>query len=522
MKIFFAFLLTLILIFSACIEKYDFKVLPSSNIKHHLIVLAKNSHQVTARGFSGATPPGINVRCQIGDINKSTKSSHDGSFSINLTNIDESSDWGEFTFNIHGQSLKQKYKIKNLSSSLAQVARPPFEGQVVDAIAFMDQEVAVLSQEAATVSSFEVDEHFQLISQKQKNTILLNMDNIKSLAPRMIERIGKYFIVPLFDTHELALIDPKKNECLKTRLKDEKNQLYRFIVTPNLVVKNSIDAADQGEKRKIINKTTARNAEAVFALDDRHFLASFVNYYQYADWSNKNYEAIVGPGIIALIAIENGKLITRQVSQVKFKNPQYFFAKKDHSVWLSCSGTWYFASKDTLKSKDAGLIRIDLTPDNSNYSIVQEIPLANFSPAKPALVKNKIIIPRSYSNEIAIIDETAKVINPSQIKKLDFHRDIRFTFASLWHDWIIFLGEAAGALIAYDLNEGFFPFPFIEPIRLNTAIDLKMALAPLEIYFRHQVDKKPLKDHYPTGFNAWVISAERTIYPLDFLAVFGP
>ena len=77
------------------------------------------------------------------------------------------------------------------------------------------------------------------------------------------------------------------------------------------------------------------------------------------------------------------------------------------------------------------------------------------------------------------------------------------------------LGDQSGAIVAYSLSEGFFPFPFSEPI--ITSLEQQIKLVPSQVIMRHK------SQEYQPGYSAWVVSHwQNKIIPLDFLKIFGP
>ncbi len=128
-----------------------------------------------------------------------------------------------------------------------------------------------------------------------------------------------------------------------------------------LQVNVAIDADGTGPKTKI-SDSFARNAEAIIALDDTHFLATFSNHYQFFD---KNTNSVVGPGIVALLAVENGQLVTKKIEVLKFKNPMYFLPK-DNFIWLTCPGAWR-VEDNLYKSSEAGIVKLKLDADKNGY-----------------------------------------------------------------------------------------------------------------------------------------------------------
>ncbi len=164
-----------------------------------------------------------------------------------------------------------------------------------------------------------------------------------------------------------------------------------------------------------------------------------------------------------------------------------------------------------------------IASDKKSITIERQIPLTDFAPAMMATVAGKLVIPRSDKNEIAVIDETATAVVPADIKPATFHRQFSFTFAKHWYDKIVFLGDSRGTLVAYSIDEGYFPFPFVEPIIINPQVAESVGVRPQTIYFRHQEQNFDIAQKSPRGFSAWIVSdTQWKIFPMDFLEVFGP
>ncbi|HXW52484.1 MAG TPA: hypothetical protein VEL47_00135 [Myxococcota bacterium] len=509
-----------------------FKPLPEGPIKHQLIVLAKTKEGARARGFIGATPANTKIDCQIGSIKATGTSLADGSFSLDLKNADHEIDKGDLTFTVGDQVFRQPYAVKVLSqdhankshpSMLREIAKEAFlgDGKEIDSLDFYQDKAVILSSEASLLRFFAVDDHW-IINNRPKSAVLLFDDNETGLGARTIKTLGKFLITPLFNAHEVMLIDgsvPKTIDAV--RLTDRANRLQRFPVDPPLTVKHPIDADDSDKKTNTITKTTARNTEAVIALDDKHFLVSFANYYQWADFQRQQ-SSVVGPGIVALMAVENNKITPKAHLVMPFKNPGFFLKKDDRTVWVGCGGAWQANPDGIFSSENVGLVRLALSADFSSMKIEHQIALNDFALAQPAIVGNKLVLPHNFRNEIAVIDENASAILPKDRMTPQIKMSFFFTFATPWHGDTVFLGDAQGTLVAYSLSEGFFPFPFVEPIPIDKTVSPKVMINPVELRFRHHVKKYRLEDSYPSGYNAWVVSATYKIYPLDFLAIFGP
>lgn len=510
----------LVFINFSCAKEYVFKPLPDSPINHHLVVLAKNKNGVRARGLAGATPAQTTIACQIQHAVKQTISGADGSFSLEVFDIDPDEKSGTLSFTHAGITTKHVYTIKNLPDALKNMVQSPFAtDKEIDALEFIGEHAYMLSSQGALVRKFSPDAYFRLPASADA-ALLLNYDNQISVGARTIKAMGNYIVTPLFNTHNIAIVDAPKLTLLdQNGLQDAQGKSPIFTIDPPLVTKKPIDADGQGLSTTI-GKTTPRNPETVVAIDDKHFLVSFTNYYQLAD-PNSQTGAVVGPGIIGLMSLENGKLKTLKTLVLPFKNPTQLIKKDDTTVWVLCSGAWNYQG-NKFESQDSGVVRITIAPDRTAISIAHTLSLGDFSVAEAAIMNNKLIIPRSWGNEILVIDEAATAIRDEDKKSPSFHRPFNFTFAAAWHDNIVFLGDNQGSLIAYSLTEGFFPFPFVEPIIFYKNANPKLALGPLKLYFRHQVEKYDLIKTHKPGFDAWVSTTVHKLLPIDMLAVFGP
>lgn len=506
----------------SCAKDTVFKTFPEGPIHHHLIVLAKTKTGIKARGFSGATPPATQIFCEAGHGRQQVTSNADGSFSLEVQEVDPKVTAGELTFTTGGKHYQQGYQIRDLAQDLENLTHQAFNcDKEVDDISFSNDRVAILSSQAALVRTFEVDQYFRL-GQEPKNSVLLNQKNAVSLYPASLAFVDQKVAVSLNLSHEVALFNIDNGTILdQAKVEDHQGQPLRINLSTPLEVKHPIDADESGTASTTIRRTIARNPEAIFAIDNQHFLVSFTNYYQYEDES-RGQKSVVGPGMVVLMAIENGKIKTKAHEVLDFKNPHYFLAIDQKNVWVVSVGEWVNIGKSTIFSNDAGLTRLQIATDHKSFTISQKLALTNFAPARPAVVGSKLVIPHFDMNEIAVVDQSATTINDQDKKKPQFHRDFGFTFAAHWHDDIVFLGDKQGSLVAFSLSEGFFPFPFVEPVIIDKNIDERIGLRPQMIYFRHQVQNFDVKAHYPPGFSAWVLSSsQHKIYPM-MLGVFGP
>jgi hypothetical protein len=516
----FSMLLTIVCF--GCSSDPQFKKLPDGPIKHHLIALGRTHEGLIAQGFASSTPPNTEINLAVKEKNARTISLADGSFYLSMKDADKEVTTGHFTFTVPGDILEQTYEIRDLAVALSAISKEPFAlDKEVDALSFFNNHVAILSSRASLLQVFDLDEYFRIPSMPV-NSILLNKDNPILLFPSSLAGLEDYVMVSLNLSHEVGLVDLKNSQVLKKAfVEDDQGQIFRTRLFSPLRVRRAIDAANTGTPATTITQTMARNPEAVFALDSHHFLVSFTNYFQYED-ERFGDKAVVGPGIIALMSFENGKIITKAHAILNFKNPRYFVPKNRDEIWVVNAGAYKNIGKKNFTSKHAGLVRIQVSTDRNSFTVVHEIPL-DFGPAPIAVLDKTLVIPEFEGNAIYVVNENANRITPSDKKTPNFHQAFAFTFATPWLLDLIFLGDKNGRLVAFNVkHSAFFPFPFIEPIFINTKIHEKIGLRPEMVYFRNQITSSPLTS-CPMGYNAWVVSrVHQQIYPLDFLAVFGP
>lgn len=512
-----------LVVIAACSKETSFKTLPQGPVQHHLIVVAKAHKGVRAQGFSGATPPNTEIHAEVGKAVGKVTSNADGSFAIDLADADHAHLAGELTFTINKKYYQQGYKVRDLAKSLMDMTRDGFEtDKEVDAIGFFKGRVAIISSQANLMRTFLVDNRFRL-SEEPNTAVMLGTANATPLYPSSVAAVGDHLAVTLNLSHEVAIVNNNANAVMvRAKVEDNAGKTFTFALTTPLTVKNPIDADLSGTAKTTITTSIARNPEAMLALDDTHFLVSFSNYYQFEE-SGLGQKAVVGPGVVALMAIEKDAVKTKAREVLDFKNPRHFVVKDKDNVLLVCSGAWSNVGSSSLASTDAGLIRLKIAADRASFTVDHRLALPNFTPAILALVDTKLVIPHADRNEIAVIDENATSINKSDIKEPNFHREFAFTFAHYWHDGIVFLGDAKGTLVAYSVKDGYFPFPFVEPLIIDRNVDERIGLRPQSMYLRSTVDGVDIKLAPPLGYNAWIVSdSHQKIYPMDFLSVFGP
>ncbi len=486
--IFKACLASILLLLSACKSGYDFKTWPDTPVNHQLIVVAKTIDGVRAYGLSGAVPAYTSIFFEAAKHNQTVVAGVDGSFRLDLPLDDKSIVFGELTFSIGTAIYQKTYQIKDLAIALNKIAKSAFSlDQDIEDIAVVGSGVAILSPLAGLIKLHQLKPTWEIGD--STGSIALNPQAKPALYPRMIATYGYKAVIPMFGSNELALIDlPSNKLTYSARLKE----------------------ADTD------------NAERVIAIDEQTYLASFVNFRQFSDPA-KNQPAILGPGMIALLRIQGESIVTENILALPYKNPQFFKLVSPTEIWVSCTGAFSDLSGTSLSSVDAGLVKIGLSTDKKTLSINHHIALTNFTPAEPEVLNGKLIIPEAWGTRLAILDQSASGLSQTDIKPSSFHRPFNFTFATYFHGDIIFLGDAQGALIAYSLSEGFFPFPFVEPINLVTDQSQKIRLNPSKIMFRHREESRTLNSKHIGGFSAWVLSpSQHKIIPLDLLEVFGP
>lgn len=507
-------------LWSCGITTGSFKILPEGPINHQLIVLAKTSDGVRARGFAGATKKGTKVFISVGAVSAQTVSSDDGSFSLMLLNVDNSLTSAEITFNSDGKYYQSGYQIKDLNAILRDVAGEAFElGKEIDSIEFVGDHVAILSSDAALIRTFRLTKTWR-INDEPDHAILLATTVNAPLMPRAVAGHGNFLFTPLFATSEVVLVDISNNRVLdRSKAKDASGQVFRFNYTTPLTVAQAMDADDSGTKTTSISRSIAKNAESVMMLDDTHVIVGFSNYYQYEDVS-QGTNSVVGSGVIAVMSVDNGALITKSVLVLPYKNPQFISKQDDTTAWVTCTGAWQNVGPD-VTSTDAGLVKLGVSQDRRTLTIDSRLQL-NIAPGEPAFVDDKIIIPVAEKNKIVLVSQSASGITDQDILEATAHPNLQFTTAVFWHDKTVFLGGVDGSLTAYRIDEGYFPFPFTAPIDIDPAADKRVGVRAQKIYFRHSVNKTALSTPQPVGFTAWVLSSVQKIYPLDFLKVFGP
>lgn len=509
-------LLFLLFFLIGCKDAYRFKTMPEGPINHQLIALARLADSVKARGFKGATPPFTQITLGIGPEIIKIHSAEDGSFHYDFTHISETNAY--LAFEVNGKNYEQKYQIKNLNQSINKMTKKAFllPDEISD-FSIRQNNALLLSLSAAKLIKLPIDDHW-VIGPNNSHEIPLNEELIEAINPKSVDIDNKNAVITFSTSHEIALVNySSPKDIFKSKLKDKDGSLFLFDLNPPLIVKEPINASGHSQKSKIITRSFAHNPSQVIALANDLFAVSFTNYYQYFDPEQKT-NAVVGPGIIALVAIKDNSLVTKSIAVLPYKNPLFIDKIDQEKLLVTCSGSYY--EKDNhLKSDDAGLVI--LTYNNQDLTISKELPLKNFIPAKPAVIENTIIVPEYYGRRVAVIGSMSNNALEN-VKEAPGTYPYRFTYASFWHDHIAFLGEYNG-LIAFSISEGFFPFPFVLSIPLNKKQKNDIAFMPSKMIFRHHNKGLSLVEEKSPGFNALVLSElQSKIVPIDFFGVLGP
>lgn len=466
---------------SSCKTESKFKQLPTGAIKHQLIVAAKTTKSVRARGFAGATPPGTTVYFEVGDAHASVVSSPEGSFILELLSPDISSNFGVFNFTTKdNKKFVERYELKNLTEALSLVASEALSAvPEISFITIHNDEALILSQQAALLRRVKINSDWTLAQDSHEN-ILLNPKVQEAPSPQMVDARKNHAVVSLFNSSELGLVDLQTNKLINNFKLDHKQ---------------------------------TRSAQRIMALDDINYLVSFVNFdpaLNDESDSSKQY----GPGVVALIEINNNSIHANQILVLPFKNPYAFKInpKNSQEVWVMCSGAYTNINKKDVAPKtiDAGLVKLNIF--NKNINISKKIPLPDFTPAEFELVGDFLVVPEFLGNKLLVLKEDSQDLEPIEAS---YSRKFNFTLATHWHEDIVFLGDQSGALVAYSLSDGFFPFPFSAPINISKEEQIKFSPS--------QVIVKKQEPEYHPGYGAWVVSHwQSKIIPLDFLKIFGP
>lgn len=462
----------------SCKAEPKFKLLPAGPIKHQLIVAAKTNKSIKARGFAGATPPGTTVYFEVGDVHASAISSPEGSFNLELPSANLSAVFGVFNFTTpDNKKFVERYEIKNLSQVLNSVADQALSAPPeISFVNIHNDEALILSLDAALLRRVKINSDWTLAQHSLEN-ILLNPEVKEAPSPQTVDARKNHAIVSLFNSSELSLVDLKTNKLI-----------------------NNFK----------LNHNRTRSAQRIMALDDTNYLVSFVNFDRALAVEEKSD---FGWGVVALVEIKDNSILLTQALVLPFKNPYAFKInpKNASEVWVMCSGAYADTKSLPLKTLDAGLVKLDITNNSKIITLSKKIALKDFVPAEFELVGDFLLVPEFGGNRLLVLKEDSHDLN---FIESSYSRKFNFTLATHWHEDIVMLGDQSGALVAYSLSEGFFPFPFSEPINIGKESQIKFV--PSQVIFNFKQDYQP-------GYSAWVISHwQSKIIPLDFLKIFGP
>lgn len=484
-------ILFLIFGFFSCQKEGEikFKQLPNTPINHHLIAAGIKNDKIIIKGFKNSTPKDTQINITYNKQKINTKSDPEGRF---LSEFAYQKDHKKLDINfVVGQTnYFENYEAKNLANAIKEMVIKDINLEKdITAISIYDgldkKHIAVLSSTESSLTSYDLDEFWFI--KEPNSSITLGNPNNGALLPNKVLTNSIFSIINLYNTNEISLLkNDAKKVIYQDKLKDPQKNPYN----------------------------PAEKPEDLMAVDDSKFLITFSNYYKVADDKNPNSD--VGPGILALIEIKDDKLITNQIMQLPYKNPQFIIKdnQDNNTFWISCSGPWSYDGPK-LKAQDGGLVKIVVR--NNNFSIDHSIKYENFSPSMPAVLENVIAVPESLGQEVIVVNKNHLLL--SEGKKFPNPNPSFFTFAKAFYDDLIFLGQSQNGLIVFSVIDGFLPFPFIYPIDLLK--DNNLPIFPQNMILREEYvnDKRPGVDF--RGFLALVL-AQNKIIPLDFLKVFGP
>jgi hypothetical protein len=510
-----------LLFLSACPTPKVFKKFDDTAVNHHLIVLGKYEGTTTAMGFSGAIPANARVSLTINDKKVSDTSKADGSFSLAIpTKETADAKTGVLQFDIPAQAITSTYEIRDLVESINKVVGNPIMtgGNTTDFIlskAGGKNLLVVTATHSSSLTGYKLNSLWSGLNDAQFD-ILLNPELAKTPAVNTVAELAQYYVVSLFANNELVLIDKAKGTLLHTtKLMKPSGELAVLPLNETLTTQMGIDVLNDGKLSTNFSQSYAFGPEAILPVSDDKFLVSFVNYFQMAE--GPLGKAVVGPGVIALLQVKDNKIATLKILETTMKNPNVFFGLEKNSVWVSCSGVW--ESKDgKMASHKAGLIKLAFNTSLTDVTEASKIDMTDFAPAKPVLVRGKIVVPESYGGRVVVFEETAKALSDGKMWPALLDKNYKFSFATHWQDDLVFLGEASGNLVSFDLNAGFWAFPFVKPILLTKNEDATVVFAPQKLVFR----SGRLGVDYQGNNALTFLPHQGKWLPLDFLEIFGP
>lgn len=330
----------------------------------------------------------------------------------------------------------------------------------------------IISSQASLLNTYPINQNGTL-GEKSKSLLLGTGE--KAMMPQNIVIHKENTLISFYGTHEIGFMLKKDKKIRYKKLYDEKNILFN-----------------------------AKTPHAFLFINDNNYFVTFTNYYKFATATEK---AEVGPGIIAWQEIEANDIKTKSIITLPCQNPTQILAADDNNFWILCTGVWEY--KDPIMvSNNAGLVKIK--KDGNKLVIEKTILLNNFSPTGVAIASNHLIIPESWNKRI----KTISLEDFSENIHINKDYEFKFTTIKKWHDDdIVFLGDVDNGLIAFNLKDGFFPFPFVSPINIGQP--------PQKIIWREEIaaGEKAGVDFF--GATAWVLTMQNKLVSLDFLQVLG-
>lgn len=510
------FFISAFLLAQGCGEKSIFKKLPEGPVNHQLIVLAKTNEGLKLKGFAKASPPKADIFLESGRLNAKTVAEGDGSFMLDLPGATDGS-LADLSIAANGKVYRANYSPKILSQTLNKIAKKPFStGKDIGYFLPGNNQAYILSTDANLVSTHQLSSNW-ILDEHSSHSVLINRHSRPSLYPRMMDRVGTSLIIPLFGAHELLSFNlNNESDLFSTKLKNPDQSVFTFNNNPPLKISAPISADDISPASQEIKTSIARNPERILAIDDEHFLASFTNYYQFNDPS-KNKKSVVGPGIIALLKLQGSKLLTLKIKQLSCLNPQFFTRQSSKDYWLTCTGSFDEISANRVSSQGAAIAKLSLTDNLKDFTLGAEIKLDGFTPAEPAINEKILLIPEAWGQRVLSMPLSESSIKDNYFKTIAYHRDLYFTTSAHWHQDSFFLGTSDGHLVSFSDKDGFFNFPFVEPISIAPNQNTNMSWLPLQILVRPGLSL----ESYEPGYDLLVRTAEHNIVPLNFLEVFG-
>lgn len=506
------------LVFYSCEEPKHFPTFKDEGIKHNIIVLARHGNDIRLRGLKGALPALSKLSLKIDDETIATSSGSDGAFDVSMKNAPHSqTKTANITFLLPAEGEKSfTYRIRELDTDISKIVgeKLPYFGDITDFSVSTDV-LAINAGHTASFNRFRLNKHWSDFISTLTPTLLNPSLGANPVVRNLVE-LEEHYVVSLFNTNSLVLIRKKNGEVVHTTiLKNPDDSAYLLSLGETLTTSVKHDVLNDGNAVSSFDKSIAFNPDALFAVDDTKFLASFTNYYEMASSNTKN--AVVGRGLVALLEVRDDAIKTLKIVPLDYKNPQYFFGflKDKNTIWLESSGAWKYGT-DQYKASNAGLTKLLLAGDLRDISVDKNIAIDNFSCGKPALVNDQIIIPEFFGERVFVLSTNAVTQSEGTVMTSPKKGSHKFLEAEAWYDTIVFISDASGSLIAFDINDGFYPFPFVEPLPVVKDIP-PFVYAPRKILFRQGAQGFDY-----AGNNGLVMLLQKQIVTLDFLMLFSP